>query len=442
VKVKKVFTLNNDEGTSIINTEYLDSFQYSTPNTEPIRRAIEAQDDTTINVATAGEEEAFLPSDRLVVDPGGPVIDDMILSFFPTAEGYYDYENFRYIYQYRDHLGNVRVSYVRDTNNALKIMDTNEYYPFGMSFLKPTVRTVYDPMAIPYNYKYSSQELQETGFYDFGFRQYMPDIGRWMTIDPLAEQYRRWSPFNYAMNNPMRFIDPDGRGTEDWVKKDNKWTYDANIKTAEQAKAAGADDFAKNGTVLSNANINGGETGYVRLNEGGTADYLPNDGGQNQATNAAVAFSGAVGSALDAVANFFTNNTGDTFYINPGGANDNVGYSGFRPGKDNVVNNEGYLGGLLGGGGLGSKLDLKMSQSDGIIGAMNSIALFLGINPSSGGAKNDSVTIREKYYKKDGTLNDTISTVPSGDSARTSKGIDSMSSSNATEWLKKVKWIK
>src|SRR5690554_3889001 len=134
------------------------------------------------------------------------------LKFFATAEGYagFSTRGFYYAYNYTDHLGNVRLSYVNDRLLGVRVIEENNYYPFG---LKHNGYNNISPPNSVYKYKYNGKELQDElglNVYDFGARNYMPDLGRWANIDPLAEQSRRWTPYNYAYNNPVYFIDPDG----------------------------------------------------------------------------------------------------------------------------------------------------------------------------------------------------------------------------------------
>ncbi|WP_050379275.1 DUF6443 domain-containing protein [Chryseobacterium sp. Hurlbut01] len=139
---------------------------------------------------------------------------ESILKFFSTSEGYYDYVNNRYIYHYNDHLGNVRISFAREGNTAV-IVQQNDYYAFGLKHGGPSV----DLSGVNYKYQYNGKEMQdEIGMYDYGARFYMPDLGRWGVVDPLAEISRRFSPYVYGNNNPIRFIDPDGRSAMDGVK--------------------------------------------------------------------------------------------------------------------------------------------------------------------------------------------------------------------------------
>jgi len=135
-----------------------------------------------------------------------------IAKFVPFSEGYYDFEKNLYIYHYNDHLGNMRLSFVRE-NNITKVIDDNDYYPFGMLHKKE----YYNSQNPLYSYEFNGKENQGFGIYDFGARMYMADLGKWGVVDPLAEKYPSWSPYVYTFNNPIRFTDPDGRAPNDIV---------------------------------------------------------------------------------------------------------------------------------------------------------------------------------------------------------------------------------
>jgi RHS repeat-associated protein len=160
--------------------------------------------------------------------------EDAVPKFLPTSEGYFNFENNKYIYNYTDHLGNIRLSYFNNGSGA-EVLEENNYYAFGLK------HEGYNALSgnPAYQYQYNGKEYQsETEWYDYGARMYMPDLGRWGVIDPLAEQYRRHSTYNYAVNNPIRFIDPDGRGVNDFVeRKDGSIYWDKNANSQSTTKA-------------------------------------------------------------------------------------------------------------------------------------------------------------------------------------------------------------
>ena len=167
------------------------------------------------------------------------------LLFFPTAEGYVKYTEgvsnpFDYVFNYTDHLGNIRLSYgINPGTGLLKKMEENNYYPFGLKhgsyntekmiivprpepgpavsakFMMQKIDVLAAAMELPpgelitpeiysgYNYKYQGQERQDElglNWDSFKWRNYDYAIGRFMSIDPLTEEYNTWSPYTFSGN--------------------------------------------------------------------------------------------------------------------------------------------------------------------------------------------------------------------------------------------------
>jgi RHS repeat-associated protein len=104
---------------------------------------------------------------------------------------------------YFDDLKIVRHTYVESVN---------DYYAFGLQF-----NTYQRGSSVKQNLLYNGKEMQDElslGWLDYGARMYMSDIGRWGGIDPLADVYDDLSPYHYALNNPVNFLDPNGMNSE------------------------------------------------------------------------------------------------------------------------------------------------------------------------------------------------------------------------------------
>ncbi len=141
----------------------------------------------------------------------------------------------------------MRLSYKNEGNQNPIVTDSNDFYPFGMSFVRNAEEDAHFGTGSYFNYKYNGKELQESGMYDYGARFYMPDIGRWGVVDNKAEKYFPFSGYNYAINNPIKYLDPDGNDVVPWFvnsfKSDGSMRMTKNHTTKEFAKAMR--DFAK-----------------------------------------------------------------------------------------------------------------------------------------------------------------------------------------------------
>tara|TARA_B100000678_G_scaffold290201_1_gene302542 strand:+ start:831 stop:1733 length:903 start_codon:yes stop_codon:yes gene_type:complete len=173
-----------------------------------------------------------------------------------------DNGNWRYEYYYKDHLGNTRLGFSDYDGNEevdeTEITQQNNYYPFGLEH-KGTDYGV--ATQTTHKYLYNSKELQDElalNWLDYGARNYDASVGRWFNVDPLAEEFLDQSPYSAFNNNPILFIDPDGRAAILFDGPGDKFA----------TKVEAANDFGEyyNGTSI------------VMSSEFGSAIYQNSDG--------------------------------------------------------------------------------------------------------------------------------------------------------------------
>ncbi len=136
---------------------------------------------------------------------------------------------------------------LRITHTKDPVVQTDDYYPFGLNLAGGFQRTD----ALSNNFKYNGFEEQtdlDLGWYDYQARYYDPALGRFNNVDPAADMMRRISPYAYAFNNPLRFIDPDGMMPEQATECQNCTT---EVSQTQSVEVTDMKKVMKNGVLIA-----------------------------------------------------------------------------------------------------------------------------------------------------------------------------------------------
>jgi RHS repeat-associated protein len=159
-------------------------------------------------------------------------------------------------YSIKDHLGNTRLTFTDKNNNGKidvtntastnEILQENHYYSFGMAYEGTWMM---NDAAKDNSYQYNGKEYHSDhglNWSDYGARMYDACIGRWTSVDPMAEMYFMWSSYHFSGNAPINQIDKNGM-YYDWYNNTHQFLEGRKQAAEERRKATDMDFQARQG---------------------------------------------------------------------------------------------------------------------------------------------------------------------------------------------------
>jgi len=164
---------------------------------------------------------------------------------FKKDTGETTYSDYAYVFQYKDHLGNVRLSYsdanldgaIQTEGDASEIIEESNYYPFGLQH-KGYNNVITSTNLGQKEKTFQGQRLDDDlglNWHTFKWRNYDASLARFHNIDPLAEEFVYNSPYNFAENRVIDGVELEGLEWENFMSSFKK-TSNLNVKPVPSGK--------------------------------------------------------------------------------------------------------------------------------------------------------------------------------------------------------------